>query len=326
MLKQRYQKRIEWFNDNNRPEMAPFALVGGNVLVVEGDQYDAWAATDGLDLLRPHFSEIRRSTEPVPRLPADTPFDKLPEWYITVYNTIIARANAGRWAHLIPGAVWIPVETDAEADALSAKDPRALEELVRRIDDALSASVSVPEHEWFCKSGTCSTKHDNLPPAPVANGVQAVEHLFASDKVRAQFAKHAAKGVLLRPWDPRITDQNELRVFARQGKVTGVSQQACYSVVSVMHMVDPKEIVAAAQRCFDAMMAGLDPKLRFDYECTFDAFFTTDPDTGDVEVHLIEINSEAFGWGPAGASLFHWESDPPPSSDQTPVFYIMTSY
>lgn len=325
MLKQRYQKRVEWFNDNNRPEMAPFTLIGDNVLVVEKDQYDAWAATDGLDLLGPHFSEIRRSETPVTRLPADTPFDKRPEWYTTVYTTIIARANAERWAHLIPGAVWVPVESDADADALSDKDPRALAELARRIDDALS-EIPAPEHEWFCKSGTCSTKHDNLPPTPVANGAQAVEHLFASEKIRAQFAKRAAKGVLLRPWDPRITDHNELRVFARQGRVTGVSQQACYSVVSVMHMMDPKDMIAAAQRCFDDMMAGLDPKHRFDYECTFDAFFTTDPDTGSVEVHLIEINSEAFGWGPAGASLFHWESDPPPGPDQIPVFYVMTTY
>jgi len=324
MLRKRYIDRVEWFNDNNRPELAPFTAVDNDtVLVVEAPQYDAWAATDGLDLLRPHFSEIRRSEAPVPRLPADIQ-DK-PEWYVTVYTTIMRRANAGRWAHLIPGAVWVPVISGAESEALGKRDPAALAALAARVDGAL-AGVPAPADEWFCKCGTCSTKHDNLPPAPVANGTQAVEHLFRSEKAQAQFAQHAAGGVLLRPWDRRINANTELRVFARQGRVTGVSQQVCYSVVAVMHMVDPRDMIDAAQRCFDAMMAGLDPKDRFDYECTFDAFFTTDADTGSVEVHLIEINSGMFGWGPAGASLFHWGSDPPPEPDQTPVFYIMSAY
>ena len=38
---------------------------------------------------------------------------------------------------------------------------------------------------------------------------------------------------------------------------------------------------------------------------------------------LIEINSEMFGWGPAGSSLFSWIYNPPPQHDEPPKFMIV---
>jgi hypothetical protein len=244
----------------------------------------------------------------------------VPEWYDTVYRVILGRANARRWVHLLPDAVFVDVP-DATADLLADRDPAAMASLALQID--AKTTTLAPDDGWFVKCGTCSTKHDHTIPTPVFSGTEAVADLLHSPKVRAQFKKHRAQGVMVRPWDRRIGDTNELRVFVRERRVTGVSQQACYDVVPVVSMVDPQDIVDASQRCYDRMRSLLRPGDRFDYECTFDAFFITDSE-GTIEVVLIEINSEAFGWGPAGASLFHWKDDPPAKPDEPPVFYIAT--
>lgn len=177
---------------------------------------------------------------------------------------------------------------------------------------------------WFVKCGTCSTKHA-YPPAPQHTGEEATSHLLGAKPVIHALARGTAECVMIRPWDSRVSDTNEVRVFARQGRVTGVSQQACYAEsMPLLGMLSARDVISAAQVCFDRLQAGLPVRHRFGFECTFDAFLVVDD--GGVRMELIEINSEAFGWGPAGASLFHWETDPPPRPDQAPVFYLTDRY
>lgn len=175
---------------------------------------------------------------------------------------------------------------------------------------------------WFVKIGPCSTKHQ-YPPVPVFSGQEAVEHLLDANPVMTHINKGSAACVAMRPWDKKISKHNEVRVFVRKGRVTGVSQQAWYSLQILINLLSSKDVIESAQRCYDEFNERLKPEYRFNYECTFDAYLTTD---ATLQTHLIEINSEMFGWGPAGASLFHWKSDPPPQADQEPVFYTVGSY
>lgn len=321
-----HEDGFDAFNDTNNPCLAPFTLVEPNILEIEPAQYDAWVETDGLELLAPHFTEVRRAEGKVPRLALDKS-DAWPEWYDKVYRVMMGRANASRWwlEVLGPYGAVPPVIIIERQRALSERDADAItwlaDELQRRIDTHNTTPGVEPAEAWFVKCGTCSTKHDNLPPAPMYSGREAVDYLLLSAKVRVQMFKGHAQCVVMRPWDKRISDVCELRVFVRDERVVGVSQQACYSPVPVLHMMDPQDVVGAAQTCFDAMNARLPPKRKFSYECTFDAFFST-TDEAEVEVHPIEINSEMFGWGPAGASLFNWLNDPPPPPDAPPVLYV----
>lgn len=88
-----------------------------------------------------------------------------------------------------------------------------------------------------------------------------------------------------------------------------------------LNLIGTEDMIGAAQACYDRISAGLGIQSGFQDECTFDAYITTDSE-GDVSMHLIEINSGMFGWGPAGSSLFSWTQNPPPQVDETPVYVL----
>lgn len=226
-----------------------------------------------------------------------------PEWFTKVYRALLARGNAERWWR---ETIWkegiVPIEGDVAG---------AIQKVMDNHPDITA---------WFCKVGTRSTKHE-YPVQPVMSGADAVDHLWGAKIVLESINDGTARCVCLRPWDDRINSSNELRVFCRDGRVVGVSQQACYSAVPALHLFGAEDVVAAAQRCYDDFTSKMVPAHRFPGECTFDAFLTTDS-TGEVDAHLIEINAGMFGWGPAGAALFHWVLEPPPSDDDDAVFYI----
>lgn len=82
-------------------------------------------------------------------------------------------------------------------------------------------------------------------------------------------------------------------------------------------------MVHACQQEYDRVMSVMKRKHRFNYECTFDAFMMLD---GEISCRLIEINSESFGWGPAGASLFSWLHRPPPQVDEPALYLVAGTY
>lgn len=301
-------RRDAGYNDGNNPSMAPFWF-DGETLYVELEQYDAWASTNALDLIRagPGYNIVPTS-HPVPKLSC-TDTDQCPDWYLSVYNAINTRSNIIFWHSLIPEAICIPLEEN-QWETLS----------VDLVKEAL-LGIAVPECGWFAKCGTCSTKHV-YPPIPVYTAGEIVSHLKGARNVEKALRKGTARCILLRPWEPRISDNCEFRVFVRSGKVTGVSQQACYSVQPVMSMWCPDAVTTAFQELYDQMMAKLKPEHQYIHQCTFDAYITTDQE-GEIIPYLIEINSDSFGWGPAGASLFHWIHDPPPQADEEPVYYTL---
>lgn len=306
------------YNNNNLVEMAPISYdKKEDVLSIEKEQYDAWDTNDCLSLLYKHFPTIER-VDKVERLPPGTP----PDWYYKVYNTALSRANVSRWYYAVPGIHIIPLSAELQT-ILSDTDGLAYTDEANKLSTKIQSIMdnnSAPDG-WFGKCGTCSSKH-HYPPTPLFNGEEAVSHLLNALPVKRALYRNTADCIVLRPWDRKITDDNEVRVFTRNNTVTGVSQQACYDVVPIMNMLQPLDVIDAAQICYNKVREALIPIDRFDYECTFDAYITTDSD-GNLSMHMIEINSDIFGWGPSGASLFNWIDDPPPSVTDTPVFYIM---
>lgn len=248
------------------------------------------------------------------------PSDEDREMWARVRDAVLIRANASRWGHLV-GGILIEIP-DAQSAAIAGEladgfSGERTQELVASIREKLPPA---PPSGWFAKTGSCSTKQD-YPPTPCYSAEEILMTLVGSEKVRRAFAECRAKCLFIREWDARVNHANEVRVFCRENRVVGVSQQFCYDVVEIMHYLGPKEVVAACQRLWDECRQGLRPERRFDYECTFDAFVTTDDD-GGLRAHLIEINSEALGWGPAGSSLFEWKTRPPPRVGEAPVFII----
>jgi hypothetical protein len=277
--------------------MAPFWFDDKN-LEIEEEQYDDWEKSDGLKLLSEHFEHIIR-VKKVKHFDINT---DLPDWYYKVYNTILDRSNAERWFKVIP-----------DAFVLNLEDKKYLEE-VKKYD------LTKSKDGWFVKTGTCSTKNE-YPPEPVFSIEEAITHLSDSSKVKKSIKNGTAKCLLFRPWIKEINDSNEIRVFVRNCKVVGVSQQSCYHMIPFLNMLNADNIIEEAQKCFDKFNNALEIKKRYNYQCTFDAYIT-----GDINVELIEINSEMFGWGPAGSSLFSWKYNPPPKCDEPAKFLIAGSF
>ena len=80
-------------------------------------------------------------------------------------------------------------------------------------------------------------------------------------------------------------------------------------------MFDADDVIIACQKLYDTINQCNSMR----YQCTFDAFLVTNS-SANIHARLIEINSDAFGWGPAGSSLFSWKYNPPPQQDEPPVY------
>ena len=306
-----YTQTCSSFNETNLEYLAPFWSDDGQTLLVLEEQYDGWAKTDALALLKKQFKNIER-VQDIKHLPKDIYESDTPEWYYKVYNTILKRTEVNRWYHLIDGAMIASVDIDM---GILAKN---IQEVLDKVDDK-------PIDGWFVKSGSCSTKHD-YPPLPVYSGIEAAQHLLGSKSVINSIKNKKTDYVLIRPWTKEIDNLNEVRVFVRNDKVVGVSQQACYHGYSIIFkLLDAKSIIDGAQKCYDDFNSKLVDEHKFNYECTFDAYISTDIETGEINVYLIEINGEMFGWGPSGASLFSWTDNPPPKTDEPAKFMISGS-
>ena len=304
-----YTQENIYFNDKNLEYLAPFWSDDGETLLILEEQYDGWSKTDALELLQKEFKKIEK-VKTVKHLSKNILESEKPGWYYKVYNTILKRTEVNRWFHLIDKSMIVPIDNN-------------LSNLAKNIEEALDkVNEDKSVDGWFVKSGSCSTKHD-YPPEPVFSGIEAAQHLLGSTNVINSIKNDRTDYVLIKPWIKEVNDLNEIRVFVRENRVVGVSQQACYSGYSmILKLLDAKEVIDSAQKCYDDFNSKLENKYKFNYECTFDAYISTDTNTGDITVHLIEINGEMFGWGPSGASLFSWVFNPPPKVNEAAKFLV----
>jgi len=179
------------------------------------------------------------------------------------------------------------------------------------LEEAISKIIT-KENGCFVKSSQHSTKHD-FPPQEVFNASEAIQHLFSSMTIGADLSsKHdMTYGILVKRWDPRISKDNEFRLFIENNKVIGVSQQSLYNYCPRMmyvwkHM--PDQIFESFQKLWDSVYEKLGNKYKYK-NVSADAWLDD-----NYVGHLIEINGIGL-WGPAGSSLFEWEHDPPRAND-----------
>lgn len=305
-----YIYRDNNYNDNNHWELAPFMSNDeGKTLKVEKEVYHKWVHGDTIDILKEIFDDVL-PTDCIEPLQCDF-WSDLPDWYIKTYKAISSRTEATRWHNALkPNHILFPIcASDLDVNR---------ESLMPRLKIAM-AKTPVPSKGWFVKCGTCSTKHQ-YPPEPIFSAAEAIAHLLGANPVISAIASGRAKSLLFIPWNDSISDVSEVRVFVRNNVVVGVSQQSCYRIHPVIHLFDPTDVISAFQIEWNRINTHISPQHRYYNNCTFDGYISTNNDA--LHGNLIEINSEGFGWGPAGAALFSWLYNPPPQDTESPVFAI----
>eukprot|EP01064_Diplonema_japonicum_P032486 TRINITY_DN6114_c0_g1_i1.p1 TRINITY_DN6114_c0_g1~~TRINITY_DN6114_c0_g1_i1.p1 ORF type:complete len:365 (+),score=83.33 TRINITY_DN6114_c0_g1_i1:37-1131(+) len=150
----------------------------------------------------------------------------------------------------------------------------------------------------FVKLSSKSAKNDvKLRPLTTVRGV--LDTLTASKDIMAWLegsgnVARAADLVLL-PWNPCITEDNEYRVFMKQGEPTAISQQRWYH--QIPDPLSPDMVVSAVR----TLCTTLQPRLPFP-SATLDVWINPSTSTA----HLIECNPWG-GFFSSGSSLFDWE-------------------
>jgi len=306
-----YIQRLSWYNDCNICCLSPF-WYNGHALEIKTHFYNYWNTNDTIKRLEEEGFKCVPVDNTSGRFNSSTFESDIPDWYWKVYRACLKRADASRWYHLVPNAHIVIIPDTFR------KDEILRDELVQIVQAQFDMSSSISKSGWFVKTTRCSTKH-NFKPQPVFTAKEAIDHLLDSTEVVRAIREGA--NLMFRPWINEISQNNEVRVFVREEKVVAVSQQYCYDLVPMLNMIDAKDMITAAQRCYDDISSGLPQEHGFQDECTFDSYITTDGE-GNVHMHLIEINSSMFGWGPAGASLFSWTHNPPPSVGEPAIYMV----
>lgn len=309
-----YIQRLLWYNDNNICYLAPF-WYNGATLEIKTHFYNYWNSNDTIKRLEKNGFKCVRVDKTSGSFDSLTFNSDIPDWYWKVYHICLQRSDASQWYHLIPNAhiVYIP-------DLMRYSIIR--EELIKIVQLNMDSYDSIPDNGWFVKTTKCSTKHD-FKPYPVFTATEAVCQILDS-KTSVKAIRNGAN-IMFRPWIKEISPNNEVRVFVREEKVVAVSQQYCYNILPMLNMINERDMIVAAQKCYDKISIGLSQEHGFQDECTFDAYITFDNE-GYVNMHLIEINSGMFGWGPAGSALFSWTHNPPPGVTDPAIYIIAAAF
>lgn len=166
--------------------------------------------------------------------------------------------------------------------------------------DAL-ASVGT---ECFVKLSQTSGKHDR-EVVPISTLSELLAYLINSKtllKCYQKFTDSNAIGIpneiylVIRPWNDRINENNEFRVFYYKNKITAVSQQKWFSRIPFNFPIESM---------VDSLQFKIDQLTHLPYDsCVFDVYY----DVTKNETEFIEINPWG-NWNAAGSSLFHWLKD-----------------
>ncbi|KAJ9469313.1 hypothetical protein DIPPA_17734 [Diplonema papillatum] len=165
----------------------------------------------------------------------------------------------------------------------------------------------------FAKMSGKSAKND-VKLAPLRSVGEVIENLTKSKDILCWLGGAGEKdsSFIILPWNSEITEENEYRVFVKNGVPTAISQQRWYRVLE--HPADRGAIVAATK----ALCADLFPRLPFP-SATLDVWFRT-CDGGVCTAHLIECNPWG-GFFSSGASLFDWEQHYAEMHDESEVTF-----
>ncbi len=174
------------------------------------------------------------------------------------------------------------------------------------------AFATVPSDGFFFKLSTITSKKDNrLRPIHTVNAL--LHALVGSPSLLDEYAlakrhpnaPYYQLKLILRPWDTRITEQNEYRLFVHDGTLVGVSQQHWSRDVGLTEAI-VKRHTDALQRLTTQLMQHDNFPYRY---VVLDAFV----DDANNTAHLIECNPWG-AWNASGSSLFQLARDFPSSS------------
>lgn len=171
--------------------------------------------------------------------------------------------------------------------------------------------------DCFVKLSQTSGKHDR-EVTPISSPGQLLKYLINSKtllKCYQKFLDSQNDGIqvdiylIVKPWDKKINDTNEFRVFYFNHKITAISQQKWYSKVHLNFSV---------HQMVKSLLTKIQSLSQLPYTCCiFDVYYDLDKN----ETNFIEINPWGM-WNAAGSSLFHWLKDESilySSSDETVV-------
>lgn len=228
--------------------------------------------------------------------------------YWTVYRAWCQMYNADKWFHVFGNlAALVPVSAECQklllgrralTPDLESQGPVAalLVELGQQITRIQETSGRT---ELFIKTSAKSTKHD-IPVQPITNAREALEYLLPSPTIQGVLARAEPVELFIRPWQPDVNNDNEIRVFIQDGHIKAVSQQYLYASSPVLGMLFRYSAADILDQIQEWWLRPEVQQLGY-LDAVLDMYITP-----DSRVELIEINCGGNGWGPAGSSLFTW--------------------
>jgi hypothetical protein len=237
--------------------------------------------------------------------------------YWDVYHTFLNWFSADKWVHVLPvhdAALLVPIDADSllllkKIGCLKSNhNTLCIPPDLRALQSALDIAITQAGGDAFVKLEHQSVKQDFAPYA-ISNGQEALKQLLSSRVCVSQLqnARNSQHSILVRRWLPSISRDNEFRVFIESGQVSGISQQHWYQHRPIMEHVWAHMPSLVWEACEKLWLKHIRPHVEYN-ECCLDVWLYA----GDNQwtAHLIEING--FGkWGPAGACLYSWVTDPP---------------
>ena len=315
--------RKDEFNQNNIRELTPFRaykndnppdsfsgspLFGPRVLYVERGFWDKLKRHQlAVDILDEYYGPGCITVIPDGELPQHETNDDAGYW--VVYRAWCQIYNAEHWWHVFDksGAALIPVSDSAQRLLLGQRQltpelesRSAIFKLITDLDAEIQElQTRCGRQELFIKTSAKSTKHD-IPVQPITNAKEALNYLLPSPTIQGVLARDEPIALLLRPWNPEVSNDNEIRVFIQYNRIKAISQQYLYASSPVLGMMFQYQSEEIYQKINDWWQRPEVQQLGYQ-DAVLDMYITP-----DCEVELIEINCGGNGWGPAGSSLLTW--------------------
>lgn len=308
-------------NSSNHHDLCPFEIESNQKkIIVDENWWNHQLIADSRQKLTHHFGNIGYQLIVLPDVKNSIPSIDKTEIFWDIYLVFLHQFDAQHWLNslfdvnefkTIPLTKGFIKFLQEKALLFNCGRDLKISSLLDEIESNSCWQQCCQSLKSFNNFGSCfvklsqtSGKHDR-EVIPISSPEQLLKYLINSKtllKCYQSFEELQTGGIpidiylIMRPWDAKITDFNEFRVFYYNRKITGVSQQKWYSKINVPFLVEQ-------------MIASLQQKIQNLYDfpyssCVFDVYF----DVEKNQTEFIEINPWG-NWNASGSSLFHWIRD-----------------
>ena len=167
---------------------------------------------------------------------------------------------------------------------------------------------------FFIRTENVSLKYGQHGIGPYYNIRQIIESLVSSKAGHTPIYPDTTEITLyFIPFNDKINDSNEWRVFVNNNKITAISQQACYSVYQpdpCFYYLENINLILQvnAEIIVDHFESIVRKNIHWLTSYTYDFALYYDTTTNLLNPFFIELNSFGAQYA-AGSSLFHWLLD-----------------